>query len=254
MLNLSLFPMIFKRKSFHLFRNCGNETLSSTELETIYRAYRGFHPLYPEIRTEIRIVPGCETNCSRGQEYCILFYSEEKENYLMNIGYLGEQLDLFLVSMGIATLWYGIGKVENDSYHDMKYVIMIAIRKVSEPSKFRKDMFKSKRKEISDIWDGTQLERITELVRFAPSACNTQPWFVKNSGTSLSVYRYKDPNKRGIMPKAKITYYNRIDIGIFLYFLDLCLENASIEFEKQLFLDTGTDAEYTHVAQYFWKE
>ena len=32
----------------------------------------------------------------RGQEYCILFYSEKKENYLQNIGYLGEQLDFIL--------------------------------------------------------------------------------------------------------------------------------------------------------------
>ena len=32
--------------------------------------------------------------------------------YLQNIGYLGEQLDLYLVSKNIGTLWFGIGKVE----------------------------------------------------------------------------------------------------------------------------------------------
>ena len=30
--------------------------------------------------------------CKRGEEYCILLYSEKKDNYLQNIGYIGEQL------------------------------------------------------------------------------------------------------------------------------------------------------------------
>ena len=38
-----------------------------------------------------------------------MFYSENKDNYLTN-GYLGEILDLYLVSQNIGTLWYGLGK------------------------------------------------------------------------------------------------------------------------------------------------
>lgn len=34
-LDLSLYPMIFKRKSFHLFRGVGNETLTESELDEI---------------------------------------------------------------------------------------------------------------------------------------------------------------------------------------------------------------------------
>ena len=41
-----------------------------------------------------------------------LLYSEKKDNYLQNIGYIGEQLDLYLVSKNIGTLWFGIGKVK----------------------------------------------------------------------------------------------------------------------------------------------
>ena len=111
-MDLSLYPMIFKRKSFHLFRGVGNETLTESELVEIYAAYKSFSPLVPDIKTEIKIVPSSETTCSRGQEYCILLYSEKKDNYLSNIGYLGQQLDLYLVSRNIGTLWFGIGKVE----------------------------------------------------------------------------------------------------------------------------------------------
>ena len=46
------------------------------------------------------------------QEKVILLYSEEKENYLMNIGYLGEQLDLYLASLNIGSLWFGLNKIK----------------------------------------------------------------------------------------------------------------------------------------------
>lgn len=36
---------------------------------------------------------------------CLLFYSESKEGYLQNIGYLGEQIDLYLTSKNIGALW-----------------------------------------------------------------------------------------------------------------------------------------------------
>lgn len=102
-----LYSMIFKRKSFHIFRDIG--IINATELRNIEEAYKTFTPLVSEIKTAIKIVPAEETTCKRGQEYCILLYSEKKENYLQNIGYIGEQLDLYLASLGIGALWFGIG-------------------------------------------------------------------------------------------------------------------------------------------------
>ena len=59
-----------------------------------------FKPLVEDINVKIKIVKD-STTCKRVQEYCILLYSEKKDNYLQNIGYLGEQLDLYLVSKNI---------------------------------------------------------------------------------------------------------------------------------------------------------
>ena len=144
-INKDLYEMIYKRKSFHLFRNVGDGVISSQELENIKETYKTLAPLYSEIKTTIKIVPANETTCNRGQQYCILFYSEKKGNYLQNIGYLGEQLDLYLVSQNIGTLWYGIGKTDEPSVDGLDFVIMIAISKIDDEKKFRKDMFKSKR-------------------------------------------------------------------------------------------------------------
>ena len=241
--------MIFKRKSFHLFRNVGNESISEAEIDDIQKTYSEFTPLHPEIKTAIRIVPEKQTSCRRGGELCILLYSEKKDGYLQNIGYLGEQLDLYLVSRNIGTLWYGIGKTKDEPFEDMEFVIMFSIRKISDESKYRQDMFKSKRKSAEEIWEGDRIPGVTDIVRFAPSACNSQPWFVKNDGT-LSVYRYKKPGKRGIMPAGMVPFFNRIDIGIFICFMDICLEHSGIGFEKTLYSDNGEDKEFVLNAKY----
>ena len=214
-MNKDLYDMIFKRKSFHLFRNIGNEHLTKEEIDDIERVFPTFKPLVNDIKVKIKVVK--KESILRGQEYCILFYSEKKDNYLQNIGYLGEQLDLYLVSKNIGTLWFGIGKPEEQKLDGLDFVIMIAIAKVDSADKFRKDMYKSKRKELKEIWNGNNYLEIGDIVRFAPSACNTQPWKVETTEKEIKVYRDRKEGKRGIMPKDKVIYYNQIDIGIFLY-------------------------------------
>lgn len=245
-----LYSAIYKRKSFHLFRNIGDEKISLEERNEIERAYNQFSPLCPNIKTAIRIVPAKETTCKRGEEYCILLYSEKKEHYLQNIGYLGEQLDLYLTQNNIGTLWYGIGKVEESQYKGLGFVIMIAIAKVADKTKFRKDMFNSKRKPVEEIWIGEHIKGITDIVRFAPSACNSQPWVVEHIENRLYVYRYKKPGKRGIMPADKVSFYNQIDMGIFLCFIELCLFHERISFHVELKHDEGLDVEKTLFAVY----
>ena len=249
-IDATMYSMIFKRKSFHLFRNVGNESISKDEIDDIYKAFGKLVPLDLEIKTAIKIVPAEKTTCKRGQEYCILFYSEKKDNYLQNIGYIGEQLELYLVSKNIGTLWFGIGKTEEPKYNGLDFVIMMAISKVDDENKFRKDMFKSKRKAKEDIWLGDNIKDVADIIRFAPSACNTQPWIVENDNDILCVYRYKKPGKRGIMPTNMVVFYNQIDMGIFLCFLELCLEHNGISFHIEHFVDKGTDEEKTLVAKY----
>ena len=248
-MNNNFYEIIFKRKSFHIFRNVGNESISKDELNDIQKAYSEFTPLNPEIKTAIRIVPEKQMNCKRGEEYCILLYSEKKDGYLQNIGYLGEQLDLYLVSRNIGTLWFGIGKTKEESFEGMEFVIMFSIRKISDGSKYRKDMFQSKRKRVEEIWEGEQIPGVTDIVRFAPSACNSQPWLVKNNG-ELLVYRYRKPGKRGIMPADKVSFYNCIDMGIFICFMDTCLEHNGIHFDKILYPDSDEDKEFVLNAKY----
>ena len=247
-MNSDLYDMIFKRKSFHLFRNIGNEKISEEELNDIENDFYKFKPLVEDIKVKINITK--KTTCMRGQEYCIVLYSEKKGNYLQNIGYLGEQLDLYLVSKNIGTLWFGIGKAKEKQLDGLDFVIMIAIAKVDSEDKFRKDMYKSKRKEISEIWSGDNYLDIANIVRFAPSACNSQPWKVETTPQNIKVYRYKKEGKRGIMPKNMVIYFNQIDIGIFLCFLELCLEQNKIKYSRELFVEEDHEKELNLAAIY----
>lgn len=246
---INYYEMIFKRKSFHLFRDVGEDKLSQKEIEDIQQAFSNFEPLYPSIKTAIKIVPANTVNLKRDAEYCILIYSEKKDNYLMNAGYIGEQLDLWLVKHNIGSLWFGIGKPDEVTYNGLDYVIMFAIHKINDETKYRKDMFKSKRKDLEEIWSGDDLN-IANIVRFSPSACNSQPWYVENKNGELTVYRYKKPIKIGIMSPKAASYFNRIDIGIFLCILEICMQKNNLEYNRTLFVDNGGNVEYTKVATY----
>ena len=245
----NLYDMIFKRKSFHLFRDIGNEHITDDELKAIEEQFSKIKPLVEDIKVKYKIVKD-GTSCKRGQEYCILFYSEKKENYLQNIGYLGEQLDLYLVSKNIGTLWYGLGRITEKKMDGLDFVIMMAIAKVDSPDKFRKDLYKSKRKELEEMWYGDNYLDIGNIVRFAPSACNTQPWIVESSEDELKVYRYKKEGKRGIMPENMVSYFNQIDIGIFLFFIELCLNKNGLDYNRTLFEEENHENEKNLTATY----
>ncbi|MDO4467813.1 MAG: nitroreductase family protein [Bacillota bacterium] len=236
------YEMIFKRKSFHVFRNI--EQINDQELEELQSFIQNIQPLDESIPYSIKIV----SEGKRGSQYCIEFYSEEKGNYLRNIGYIGEQIDLWLAKKNIGSLWFGIGRPEEKQEGNQQFVIMMAIAKMPENS-FRKDMFKAKRKSLEEIWQGEQLP-LSNIIRFAPSACNTQPWKVEHREGILNIYRYKKPGKRGIMPLDKVTYYNRIDIGIFLYFLETCLIHDGYVFESVQYFEDEEDVEQVLVVQY----
>ncbi len=241
------YKMLFKRKSFHLFR--GASELSADEVRQLDGFIKTVKPLDERIHTEIRIVPEGETTCSRGAASCILFYSAPQGNYLRNVGYMGEQIDLYLAAKDIGALWFGIGRPKQAAPEGMEFVIMMAISKMPS-SKFRKDLFKAKRKPLSETWVGDLLPA-ANIARFAPSACNTQPWIVTHQEDRLLVYQYKKPGKRGIMPANKVRFYNKIDIGIFLFFLETCLNHDGYAFTPVQYTECAAeDAPQILVAEY----
>lgn len=247
--NETYYEMIFKRKSFHKFDEI--KAVSEEELKAIEEFLLNVTPLYDDIKVKTKIVKERETTCNRGAEYCVLFYSEKKDNYLHNVGYIGEQLDLFLTSMDIGTLWFGIGRPNEKTLDGLSYAIMIAFAKKPD-GPWRRDMFAAKRKTMPEIWNGPEPE-YANIVRFTPSACNSQPWFVESSDKGLTIYRCRKPGKVGIMPIAMVPYYNKIDMGIFYCILEICMKHFGQDFDRKLYVDGEDSKLKTLNAEYIFK-
>lgn len=159
----------------------------------------------------------------------ICIYSEDKENYLMNTGYILQQISLYLSSIGLGNCWLGMAKPTKDvilKKDNLEFVIMLCFGKADEDI-YRKSTDQFKRKPIKEISSIIGFDDLVVAVSLAPSAVNSQPWFLSKSGNLIIISREN-------LNFAKSLLYNRlnqIDIGIALCHLKLACENKNIKFE-----------------------
>ncbi len=207
---MNLEEIIYKRQSIRLY----DETpLDEETLNEIRDFIDNAKPLNPNITWSYDIVSPQNINSMmrwKAPHYLILF-SETKENYHENIGFIFQQADLFLQSKEIGSCWIGMAKPKNyaNKNADHKFVIAISFGKSLKPIYREKSEFKRKGlDEISDRID----ERLIPA-QFAPSATNSQPWyFIHNDDGSYSIYRIN----RGFLRNKFMSRWNKIDIGIAL--------------------------------------
>lgn len=240
-----LYEMIYKRKSIRKYDD--TLTISDDEMKQIQNKLNHLKPLIDTINVRFEIVKREETTSKRGT-HCLLMYSEKKEMYLYNAGYMLEQMDLFLASLDIGVCWYGMAKVKEEPHNnDLDYVIMLAFGK-SRPQDFRMNLTDTKRKDVEAIWENQYFLEAAHLARYAPSACNTQSWRVKSSPTGLKIFRFK--KIISFIPPKKVPYFNSIDLGIFLCYLDIILEKQGYHFVKELCFDSMETDKLIAVAEY----
>lgn len=224
-----LYNMIFKRKSIRKFDK--KISISNEEINIIKEHFTQIKPLIEDIKAEFKIVSNDETTSKRG-ECSILFYSENKDNYLLNAGYMMEQVDLLLSEMNIGACWYGMAKAKETKQGDMEFVIMLSVGKCREDD-FRKSIKEFKRKDISVILKGDMYTNAVKSAGLAPSACNSQPWRIVTREDDIEVFK-KDKMK-SFIPGTNLPFYNNIDMGIFLYFLELSLKHEGLDFCRNIF-------------------
>lgn len=114
---------------------------------------------------------------------------------------------------------------------------MFAISKCTDVSKYRKNMYAATRKDLEEIWHNEYYKEIGNIVRFSPSACNSQPWIIKGDEKEIIVNRYTKKGNSGLMNEEKAQYFNSIDIGIFMEILEIVLEKNNIKYDRELFTD-----------------
>ena len=186
--------MILMRKSCRSFTGA---LVDAETIETILAF--PMKPLYPEIKVHWDIVPRNQVKCicPWTTPQLITIYSEEADGYLENIGFLFQQMDLFLQTLGLGVCWLGMGRMNpktTAAVEGMKFVIMLAFGH-PKGDQLRHDLKGFKRKPMEQIAD--KADSRLEPARLAPSAVNSQPWFFAHEGDAIHVWCSKKGSRLG---------------------------------------------------------
>ena len=182
---MTLKEMIYKRKSCRSFLDRPVEDILIEQI----KAY-SMKPLYPDIKVHWEIVSRSQVRCicPWTTKQLIAVYAEEKDGYLENAGFLFQQLELYLQTLGMGVCWLGLGRMNPKNARQvpgMKFVIMLAFG-YPKGEQLRGSLKEFKRKEIEKITD--RADPKLECARLAPSAVNSQPWYFTHEGGVIRVY------------------------------------------------------------------
>jgi len=195
--------IIRKRKSIRKYEDA---PLSAATINMIMAQLTTLVPLYSSIGYSIETTPKTKGLFNVKAPHYFLFTSEKKDGYLENIGFIGQQLDLFLSEAGIGTCWLGAAKPTEKQATTLPYVIGMSFGNAAEP--LYRDTSEFKRKPLSAVSEGND-ERL-EAARLAPSGLNAQNWYFVAYNGNIHCYR----------KKTVLGFLNRmacIDMGIALY-------------------------------------
>ena len=212
---MNLYDYIWKRKST---RNYNEIPLSEEELNRILEYAKEIKPLYPNIKVDYQITTAAKKSLLGKAPYYLMISSEEKEGDLENVGFMFQQIDLYLSSQGYGSCWQGMAKPLAELKSEFPFVIAIAFGNVDNPYRNQSEF---KRKPLSSISSGTD-ERL-DAARVAPSAVNNQNWFFVANNNEIDVFRKKGPI-------SVFDRTNKIDVGIAICHLFIASEHMGKPF------------------------
>lgn len=218
---MNLYDFIFKRKST---RKYDMMPLTDGQLAEIKAFADNLKPLYKDIKVEYSIANAEDVKNIlpiRAPHY-IIISSEKKDAYLTNVGFMFQQMDLFLSSKGLGTCWLGMAKPNKKISTKLEFIIILALGKALDSP--HRELSEFKRKALSEISTGT--DKRLEAARLAPSATNSQNWFFAAENGKIHTYQKRvNPLKALIYEKI-----NKIDMGIAICHLYYATEHLGKKF------------------------
>ncbi len=226
-MNISnLYEMIFKRKSIRKYRE---NPLSDEKLSNIKNHIKQINPLFPDVKTEIKIVTSKDV---RGllqvkAPYYLVAFSEIKSGYLLNIGFMLQQIDLFLAASGLGSCWQGWLKptreLRND--HNLEFITVMGLGAPMEKL-YRNSPDEYKRKPIEHIRNVSDFDDFIEPARLAPFG-GSQPYFFYVADNLIHVFCVNS----GILKIEKLEKMNLINTGIAISHFWIAAEYFGKNFE-----------------------
>ncbi len=240
MSQIELYDAIFRRKSV---RKYAPGELESGLMTKVVSNLTSLRPLFPEIRTELRIMTNTDV---RGMfkvdaPHFLAFFSEVKDGHAANAGFMMQQMDLFLSANGIGSCWQGGPKPirEVRGVSELEFVTMLAIGPpAGDP---HRSIAEFKREPLAKISDVTGSDELLEPARLAPSAMNNQPWFFTGGDGTIHV-----STARSMI----VDRMNQISAGIALCHLWLAATHSgkSVSFRSDLSAQANPPKKYSYVS------
>jgi nitroreductase len=208
--NANLYETIFKRKSI---RQYDLTPLDGHALAEIMAHMTALKPMDDNIRIEMKLLSQKNVKgllLAKAPHYLAVF-SEAKDGYLTNAGFMLQQMDLFFSANGIGSCWQGMPKPTKEILNSSKleFVILLAFGKPKERL-HRESVSEFKRKPLGEITDVKGADELLEPARLAPSAMNRQHWFFTGKASTIHAYRAKSSFLTAFM----LEKMNKISMGI----------------------------------------
>jgi len=205
---MSHYETMFTRRAVRRYEA---EPLPPETLEEILAFVRGTEPL-PGQKADFRLLTPEQMGLKLAPHYLAASCEETNEAYA-SLGYVIEALDLELQGRGLGSLWYGMNLPKDRRPGD---AIVLAFGRTSQPARGSEHDFS--RLPLTQISDTDSA--VARAVRLAPSAVNSQPWFLHFEDRSLTL-EYRG---RGLLKARLEKKLNKIDLGIAARFAVTALE------------------------------
>ena len=212
-------------KQIYIRKSCRNYLDEEIDMDLIHDFMRSVKLLNEGISYRYDILEiGDVNNLARfSAPYYLAIYCDNKENHV-DMGFIFQQLCLYLQSIDIGNCWVGLASPKKKS---SDFVISIAFGKSEQMTR---DISSFKRKSLSKISD-VEDERLIPA-QLAPSSINSQPWYFKHSDDGFDVYQVK----ANFLKRQFVKKWNSIDVGIALAHMYVANEDT-FEFSKKTSFD-----------------
>lgn len=229
---MNMFDTIFSRKSI---RHYYQERIDWEVIEDILKFADSLPMLIKDSKVEFKLVSNIEKNqgfngpLAVKAPYYICLSSEKTEDYLLNAGYLMQQLSLYIESKGLGTCYLGAANPGRGLKNTMKYdyVISMAFGKSKEPLYRDASLAKRLPEEELVVYKeevSSDVHKLLEAARLAPSSLNNQPWRFVVYKNRIHVFAKKNPWFAKPMDRMKM-----IDMGVMLANLMVAAEELWID-------------------------
>lgn len=186
-----LYETIFRRKSIRRYESA---PLDKGTMDMVHSEIASLRPMVPGIRTEIKLLANEEVKgmFKADAPHYLAIYSEEKDGFAANAGFMLQQLDLFFSASGIGCCWQGGPKPTRKvkPIAGLEFVIILAFGKPAETLQ-RESVTEFKRRQLSEISDIKGSDELLEPARLAPSGMNNQSWYYRGDANRINAYYAK---------------------------------------------------------------